>query len=186
MAVRDGILAILSLGSGYGLALRDEIAARAPHRSDLNVGQVYSTLERLRRDGLVATGTTTDDNLPLYSLTPAGKEAVAAWLERPSDADPRAWTDFLDQVLLGSSIPGTDWSALLDRHLSNWQAARAEADAAPASDRIASARRHWASAALAWLDDTRAVFTETDPALPLRSIRPSRGRRPGQTGLSTP
>src|SRR5690554_5961268 len=118
MAVRDGILAILALGPGYGLALRDEIAARAPHRTDLNVGQVYSTLERLRRDGLVATGTTTDDNLPLYRLTPEGEKAVTAWLEDPVDADPRAWTDFLDQVLLGSSIPGTDWSALLDRQSS--------------------------------------------------------------------
>ncbi|MET0888338.1 MAG: PadR family transcriptional regulator, partial [Mycetocola sp.] len=65
MAVKDGILAILSLGPGYGLALRDELVLRAPHRAELNVGQVYSTLDRLGRAGLIATGTTTEDNLPL-------------------------------------------------------------------------------------------------------------------------
>ena len=53
MSVRDGLLAVLSLGEGYGLQLHSELAARAPHRSPVNVGQIYSTLERLARAGLV-------------------------------------------------------------------------------------------------------------------------------------
>jgi DNA-binding PadR family transcriptional regulator len=189
MAVKDGILAILSLGPGYGLALRDELVARAPHRADLNVGQVYSTLDRLGKAGLIATGTTTDDNLPLYSLSPTGSEAVARWLEAPVAPDPRSWADLLDQVLIGSSLPDSDWSALLDRHELAWQSFVASMPAKPLSLRPAvtgAASRHWAHAAQAWLAETREAFAATDPALPLRGIRPQRGRRPRSIGSTIP
>ena len=188
MAVKDGILAILSLGPGYGLALRDEIVSRAPHRSDLNVGQVYSTLDRLVRAGLVGTGTVTDDNLPLYTLTADGAAAVTRWLQLPVAPDPRSWADMMDQVLIGSSLPGTDWSALLDGHDVAWRAVLAGSGASPGlalRERIAAAAtKHWTEAALGWIDETRADFVVTDPALPLRGIRPQRGRRP--TAAATP
>ncbi|MET4637173.1 PadR family transcriptional regulator [Mycetocola sp. 2940] len=189
MAVKDGILAILSLGPGYGLALRDELVARAPHRAELNVGQVYSTLDRLGRAGLIATGTTTEDNLPLYTLTGEGSLAVAHWLDSPVAPDPRSWADLLDQVFIGSSLPGADWSTLLERHELVWHALLA----GPSDDTLAlrpaltaSASRHWAHAALAWLGDTRAAFAVTDPALPLRGIRPQRGRRPQSAQPASP
>lgn len=182
MAVKDGILAILSLGPGYGLALRDELVSRAPHRADLNVGQVYSTLDRLGRAGLVTSGTVTDDNLPLYTITPSGRDAVDRWLELPVTPHPRSWADLLDQVLIGSSLPGTDWAALLDRHDVAWRAllaASADVAALPLRGRLSTAAdRHWAQAAVDWLDETRSALALTDPALPLRGIRPQRGRRP--------
>ncbi|MBG6238194.1 DNA-binding PadR family transcriptional regulator [Mycetocola sp. CAN_C7] len=189
MAIRDGILAVLSLGPGYGLAVRDELLARAPHRTDLNVGQVYSTLDRLVRDGLVDTGTLTDDNLPLYTITPEGLEAVARWLSLPAAPDPRSWSDLMDQVLIGSSLPGRDWEELLDRHDVAWRAALAapKPDAVrPAHLLAESAMLHWAQAALAWLDDARVAFGRSDPALPLRGIRPLRGRRPQHTPEAHP
>jgi DNA-binding PadR family transcriptional regulator len=183
MAVKDGILAILSLGPGYGLALRDELVTRAPHRAGLNVGQVYSTLDRLGRAGLIASGTTTEDNLPLYTLTPNGFDAVSRWLDLPVVPDPRNWADFLDQVLLGSSLPGTDWSGLLDRHELAWGSSVAaiteSSEPQPLRSAVSdSASRLWAQAAVSWLEQTREAFAATDPGLPLRGIRPQRGRRP--------
>ncbi|MCU1561470.1 PadR family transcriptional regulator [Mycetocola sp.] len=180
MAVKDGILAILSLGPGYGLALRDELVIRAPHRAGLNVGQVYSTLDRLGRAGLISSGTTTDDNLPLYALTSTGSEAVNQWLDVPTAPDPRTWADLLDQVLIGASLPDADWPTLLDRHEFAWRSflTTPAEDGALRSAVTASASRLWAEAALAWLAETRAAFTVTDPGLPLRGIRPQRGRRP--------
>jgi DNA-binding PadR family transcriptional regulator len=190
MAVKDGILAILSLGAGYGLALRDELVTRAPHRAGLNVGQVYSTLDRLGRAGLIATGTTTEDNLPLYTLTATGSNAVAVWLQRPVAADPRSWADLLDQVLIGSSLPGTDWSKLLDRHERAWQSlvtTTEQPDTLGLRPAVtASASRLWARAALAWLEETREAFAANDPGLPLRGIRPQRGRRPQLAAPSVP
>jgi hypothetical protein len=65
VSVRDGILAILSMGPAYGLQLHSELTSRAPHRKPVNVGQIYGTLDRLAKQGLIE---------------PAGKKAAAITL----------------------------------------------------------------------------------------------------------
>ncbi len=55
MSVRHALLALLSEGPKYGLQLRQEFEARTGEVWPLNVGQVYTTLQRLERDGLVAS-----------------------------------------------------------------------------------------------------------------------------------
>ncbi|HEV3382400.1 MAG TPA: PadR family transcriptional regulator [Trebonia sp.] len=54
MSVRHAMLALLSEGPKYGLQLREEFEARTGEVWPLNVGQVYTTLRRLERDGLIA------------------------------------------------------------------------------------------------------------------------------------
>ena len=53
MSVRHALLALLSEGPKYGLQLRQEFEAKTGEVWPLNVGQVYTTLQRLERDGLV-------------------------------------------------------------------------------------------------------------------------------------
>jgi DNA-binding PadR family transcriptional regulator len=53
MSVRHALLALLSEGPKYGLQLRQEFESRTGEVWPLNVGQVYTTLQRLERDGLV-------------------------------------------------------------------------------------------------------------------------------------
>ena len=53
MSVRHALLALLSEGPKYGLQLREEFEARTGEVWPLNVGQVYTTLQRLERDELV-------------------------------------------------------------------------------------------------------------------------------------
>ncbi len=53
MSIRHALLALLSEGPKYGLQLRQEFEARTGEVWPLNVGQVYTTLQRLERDGLV-------------------------------------------------------------------------------------------------------------------------------------
>jgi DNA-binding PadR family transcriptional regulator len=187
MAVKDAILAILTLGSAYGLQLRDELVRRAPHRAGVNVGQVYSTLDRLTKAGFIVSDEVTDDNLPLYSLTPSGQRAVNEWFETPVEPDVKNWLDMADQVLLASSIAGTNWVNVLSRQRDTW-ISKTDALAKVPDDvdsdvqgaLARSADRHVARAALDWLHDTEAdLHRASDPALPLRSIRPQRGRRPG-------
>src|SRR6266851_4891752 len=52
MSIRHALLALLSEGPKYGLQLREEFEARTGEVWPLNVGQVYTTLQRLERDGL--------------------------------------------------------------------------------------------------------------------------------------
>ena len=61
MSVRYALLALLSEGPKYGLRLREEFEARTGEVWPLNVGQVYTTLQRLERDGLVASDGATED-----------------------------------------------------------------------------------------------------------------------------
>ena len=53
MSVRHALLALLSEGPKYGLQLRHEFEERTGEVWPLNVGQVYTTLQRLERDGLI-------------------------------------------------------------------------------------------------------------------------------------
>ena len=61
MSIRHALLALLSEGPKYGLQLRQEFEARTGEVWPLNVGQVYTTLQRLERDGFVASDDTTDE-----------------------------------------------------------------------------------------------------------------------------
>ena len=51
--VKNGLLALLERGPMYGYQLRAEFEASTGATWPLNVGQVYTTLSRLERDGLV-------------------------------------------------------------------------------------------------------------------------------------
>ncbi|HEX9713713.1 MAG TPA: PadR family transcriptional regulator [Actinomycetota bacterium] len=85
MSVSMSLLAILDEGSSYGLQLRNEFEARTGGVWPLNVGQVYTTLDRLERDDLVALQPQPEpEGSKVYQITAAGREQLAAWFSRPS------------------------------------------------------------------------------------------------------
>jgi len=53
VSVRHALLALLDDGPKYGMQLRDEYEGATGDVWPLNIGQVYTTLQRLERDGLV-------------------------------------------------------------------------------------------------------------------------------------
>src|SRR3954466_2218201 len=84
MSVRQALLALLEQGPMYGYQLRAEFERRTGATWPLNVGQVYTTLARLERDGLVeGTGAAGQDGSVIYRVTAAGREEVAAWFGTP-------------------------------------------------------------------------------------------------------
>jgi len=84
MAVKDALLALLADGPRYGYQLKAEFDAATGAGWPLNIGQVYSTLQRLERDGLVEPdGPPDDDGRQPYLLTASGRESLAAWLDEP-------------------------------------------------------------------------------------------------------
>ncbi|MBF4462098.1 MULTISPECIES: PadR family transcriptional regulator [unclassified Rathayibacter] len=121
MSVRDGLLALLTLGPAYGRQLHAELLDRAAHRPRINVGQIYSTLDRLRERGLVADAGSTEDGLPLHTLTEEGRAEALAWLSGEGACSDEGWDDVLDRVLLASSLSLAHLRAVLaayDRVLS--------------------------------------------------------------------
>ena len=87
MAVREGLLALLQDGPRHGYQLKTGFEATTGGVWSLNVGQVYTTLDRLQWDGLVAVDETTEGKR--YSLTRSGRAELGGWWESvPVDEAP--------------------------------------------------------------------------------------------------
>ncbi|MFC9971169.1 PadR family transcriptional regulator [Spirillospora sp. NPDC127200] len=85
--MQDVLLALLSKEPAHGYELRARLTdALGPLGSELNAGQVYMSLRRLEKAGLVearVVGQSTRPDRKVYDVTPAGRERVAAWLSDP-------------------------------------------------------------------------------------------------------
>ncbi len=82
MSVRHSLLAVLSAGPMHGYGLKTEFEAATGDVWPLNVGQVYTTLGRLERDGLVTAGADADGQ-KVYQITEAGREELGRWFDTP-------------------------------------------------------------------------------------------------------
>jgi DNA-binding PadR family transcriptional regulator len=107
MSVRHALLAVLTEGTCYGYQLRTEFARRTGTATPLNVGQIYNTLDRLERDGLVVKGATDDAGHVPYTITPAGIAEVEDWLGA-SVGGVGTRDELLVKVTLALSLPGAD------------------------------------------------------------------------------
>ena len=88
MSVKASILAVLTMGECHGYQLRQEIESRTGGSWQINIGQVYSTLERLERDGLVEAIESNEQGQTRYRATEAGLVEAQDWLTSaiPSNA----------------------------------------------------------------------------------------------------
>jgi DNA-binding PadR family transcriptional regulator len=82
VSVRHSLLALLSGGPMHGYGLKTEFESATGDVWPLNVGQVYTTLGRLERDGLV-TAEAEADGQKLYEITSAGRGELRRWFETP-------------------------------------------------------------------------------------------------------
>ena len=102
MGVREALLALLGEGPAYGYQLKAAFEAATGKVWPLNVGQVYTTLERLDRDGLVATEE--DDGQRSYRLTSGGMAELGAWWEAGPIEEPPPRDELMLKVLLAVSV----------------------------------------------------------------------------------
>ena len=120
MSVRHALLALLSEGPKYGLQLREEFEARTGEVWPLNVGQVYTTLQRLERDGLVtALGDTAGSESgpqKAYRITDAGTTELGEWLRVPPDLGSPPRDELVMKVLVAARVPGTDVHEVIRAH----------------------------------------------------------------------
>ena len=117
MSVRHALLALLSEGPKYGLRLREEFEARTGEVWPLNVGQVYTTLQRLERDRLVESdGTAPDGPQKIFRITAEGQQELAAWLRTPPDLSAPPRDELVMKVLVAMRVPGTDVHDVIQVH----------------------------------------------------------------------
>jgi DNA-binding PadR family transcriptional regulator len=117
MSVRHALLALLSEGPKYGLQLREEFEARTGEVWPLNVGQVYTTLQRLERDGLVESdGTGEDGPQRGFRITEDGARELDGWLRTPPDLTAPPRDELVIKVLVAVRLPGVDVHDVIQVH----------------------------------------------------------------------
>jgi DNA-binding PadR family transcriptional regulator len=117
MSVRHALLALLSEGPKYGLQLREEFEARTGEVWPLNVGQVYTTLQRLERDGLVESDGSEDDGPQKgFRITAEGEEELAGWLRTPPDLASPPRDELVMKVLVAMQVPGINVHDVIQVH----------------------------------------------------------------------
>jgi DNA-binding PadR family transcriptional regulator len=116
MSVPHALLALLSAGPKYGLRLQIEFESRTGEVWPLNVGQVYTTLQRLERDGLVESDDEGERSQKRYRITSAGELDLADWLRTPPELVPPPRDELVIKVLVALEVPGTDVHEILQVH----------------------------------------------------------------------
>ncbi|HUZ43056.1 MAG TPA: PadR family transcriptional regulator [Acidimicrobiales bacterium] len=117
MSVRHALLGLLSEGPKYGHQLRQEFEARTGDVWPLNVGQVYTTLQRLERDGLIESDDAeTEGPQRDYRITEAGREELDHWLRTPPDMTEPPRDELVIKVLVALALPDVDVADLLQIH----------------------------------------------------------------------
>jgi len=179
VAVREGLLALLEEGRRYGYQLKTEFEGATGGIWPLNVGQVYTTLDRLERDGLVTMRE--DNGQKSYEITAAGREELGAWWQAVPVDEPPPRDELMLKVLMAIEH-GTEHAlgvltrqrtALLALLQQRRREGRASAARAPEGDPEALASRLVsdalvvrAEADLRWLDLCEARLTAAAPLAP--------------------
>jgi DNA-binding PadR family transcriptional regulator len=117
MSVRHALLALLSEGPKYGLQLRQEFEAKTGEVWPLNVGQVYTTLQRLERDGLVESEDSAEEGPQKgFHITEDGATELDRWLRTPPDFSSPPRDELVIKVLVALGLPGVDTHEVVQVH----------------------------------------------------------------------
>ena len=189
--MRQSLLAILDQGPCYGYQLRAEFDRRTGSTWPLNVGQIYSTLDRLERDGLVSKGETDEHGHVYYAITDAGSIEAASWLVSPVERGQGTRDELAIKLALAATLPGVDVAAVIrtERQASQAQLKQLTRAKYAGPDSDGPEQLAWAlvvesmifatEAEVRWLDHAEQRLEERPRhamALELSTERPRRGR----------
>jgi DNA-binding PadR family transcriptional regulator len=114
MSFRYGVLALLAEEPRHGYELKTAFEQRMAGSWTVNIGQVYTTLRRLERDGLVETLGQTEDRRD-YRITGFGRSQLDQWFSHPVVADEPDRDELMVKVLLAVAATDIDVSSLIQR-----------------------------------------------------------------------
>jgi len=83
MGLKEGLLCLLARGDSHGYHLKSQLESSTGDTWQVNIGQVYSTLQRLERDGLVTTTESNGDGRVVYTITDRGRAEIRSWMHTP-------------------------------------------------------------------------------------------------------
>jgi DNA-binding PadR family transcriptional regulator len=186
MSVRYGLLALLERGTMYGYQLRVAFEESTGGTWPLNIGQVYTTLSRLERDGLVEALPENEGGQRPYQITETGRADLAEWFATPVSRADRPRDELAIKLALALTTPGIDVRAVLQtqrtatvRTLQEYTRLKARSDApGDLSWRLVlDAMLFQAEAEVRWLDHCEASLVRHGvapaPAAPPATAKPA-------------
>jgi DNA-binding PadR family transcriptional regulator len=147
----------------------------------LNVGQVYTTLQRLERDGLVASEGSDDGPQKGYRLTDDGHDELLSWLQTPPDDGQPPRDELLIKVLVAVQVPLVDVGDVIQVHrrhlvelMQRYTAVKADADADDvALALVVDAELFRIEGAIRWLDSAEVRLRQQPrPVVPVPPVAP--------------
>ena len=193
MSVRHALLALLSEGPKYGLRLREEFEAGTGEVWPLNIGQVYTTLQRLERGGLIESDDDDERDSPQkrFKITTEGEHELAAWLRTPPNMSSPPRDELVIKVLVALRVPGTDVPDVIQAHrrylvelMQQWTRIKdADAGRDLALGLAVDAELFRLDAVVRWLDaaDGRIKRAAVEPPARSRDDLPRLKRKAGMT-----
>jgi len=191
MSVRQSLLAILDQGPCYGYQLRAEFDRRTGSTWPLNVGQIYNTLERLERDGLVEKGDVDDQGHVYWQITDGGRDEVRTWLDSPVERAQGTRDELAIKLAIAATLPGVDVGAVIQRqraaslaqlqelNRAKYAGANPDGPEELAWSLVVDSMIFTAEAEVRWLDHTEQRLRQHPQhalELALSTERPKRGR----------
>jgi DNA-binding PadR family transcriptional regulator len=186
MSIRQGLLALLDEGPAYGYQLRAEFEGRTGATWPLNIGQVYTTLARLERDGLVEVDADRDGDgtaaTTTYAITRTGRAEVRHWFVTPVAREARPRDELAIKLALAVTAPGVDIAAVVQaqrtdtlRALQEYTRLKAQAgDEDLAWLLVLDSLIFQAEAEVRWLDHCETRLVRHRRPAPVRIDRPAR------------
>ncbi|MHA7271247.1 PadR family transcriptional regulator [Arthrobacter sp. HLT1-20] len=113
MSIKHSLLALLAESPRYGYQLRGEFEERTGSTWPLNIGQVYTTLDRLERDALVEKEGDDGEGHVIYSITSAGRTEVMGWFAQPVAATNPPRNELAIKLALALTLTDVDVSAVV-------------------------------------------------------------------------
>lgn len=114
MSVRFGLLALLAEAPTHGYQLKTAFERRTGGSWAINIGQVYTTLQRLERDGLVEE-LGADGDRHDYRITNSGRATLDAWFVNPVVPEGPPRDELTIKVLLAVAAGDVDVTEVLQR-----------------------------------------------------------------------
>lgn len=179
MGIKEGLLALLADGPRHGYQLKLDLETATGDAVTINVGQVYTTLQRLERDGLVEDGGTDAEGRAIYRITKPGIAALRDWVSRPEDLAAAGRDEISIKVLLALFTPGLDAHQVIETQrratmglLQDFTQLRVQDNDEDLAWQLHLDRLMYsAEAELKWLDRVEERLKNEGPSAPVKKTR---------------
>jgi DNA-binding PadR family transcriptional regulator len=188
MSIKHGLLALLERGPSHGYQLRADFDSATGAAWPLNVGQVYTTLDRLERDGLVAQDGDPDaEGRIAYRITDDGRRELTSWFRSPVSAKSAPRDELSIKLALAVTTPGVDVLGVVQtqrtatmtslQELTRLKARATDPEADLAWSLVLDSLVFRAEAEIRWLDHCEARVARAAATRRAASVQPATATR---------